>query len=82
MVKVALNCGEIELLPKRVSNNKLFINKYNWKEINYLSKIDDQKTFEKIIQSGPILELCWVRLSHQFKAPSFGKNIFVRNCRK
>ena len=25
----------------------LFINKYNWKGINYLSKIDDWKMFEK-----------------------------------
>ena len=31
---------------QRVSNIKSFINKYNWKRINYLSKIDDQKTFE------------------------------------
>ena len=33
--------------PERVSNIKPFINKYNWKGINYLSKIDDQETFEK-----------------------------------
>ena len=26
---------------------KPFVNKYNWKGINYPSKIDDQKTFEK-----------------------------------
>ena len=26
---------------------KLFINKYNWEGINYPSKIDDWKTFEK-----------------------------------
>ena len=26
---------------------KVFINKYNWKGINYPSKIDDLKTFEK-----------------------------------
>ena len=32
---------------KRVSNIKPFINKYNWKGINYLSKIDDWQTFEK-----------------------------------
>ena len=29
------------------SNIKLFIDKYYWKGIHYLSKIDDWKTFEK-----------------------------------
>ena len=47
---VALNYGEIELHPERVSNIKPFINKYNWKRINYLSKMHDWKTFEKIIK--------------------------------
>ena len=32
---------------RRVSNIKPFINKYNWKGINYSSKIDDWKMFEK-----------------------------------
>ena len=49
-VTVALNYGEIELHPERLSNIKPFINKYNWKRINYLSKMDDWKTFEKIIK--------------------------------
>ena len=31
---------------QRVSNIKAFINKYNWKGINYPSKINDWKTFE------------------------------------
>ena len=43
---VALNYGEIESHPKRVSNIKPFINKYKWKRINYPSKID-WKTLEK-----------------------------------
>ena len=42
-----LNYEEIESHPERVSNIKPFINKHNWKEINYSSKIDDWKTFEK-----------------------------------
>ena len=33
--------------PEIVSNIKPFINKYNWKGINYSSKLDDWKTFEK-----------------------------------
>ena len=38
---------EIKWNPERVSNIKPYINKYNWKGINYPSKIDDWKTFEK-----------------------------------
>ena len=46
-VTVALNYKEIKWNPERVSNIKPFINKYNWKGINYSSKLDDWKTFEK-----------------------------------
>ena len=46
-VTVSVNYEEIEQNPGRVSNIKPFINKYNWKYINYPSKIDDWKTFEK-----------------------------------
>ena len=44
---VALNCDDIKCNPERVSNIKPFINKYNLEGINYPSKIDDWKTFEK-----------------------------------
>ena len=44
---VTLNYEEIKWNSERVSNFKLLINKYNWEKINYLSKIDDWKTFEK-----------------------------------
>ena len=44
---VASNSEEIKQNSERVSNIKLFINECNWKGINYPSKIDDQKTFEK-----------------------------------
>ena len=47
VVTVALNYGETESHPERVSNIKPFMNKYNWKKINYPSKIDDWKSFEK-----------------------------------
>ena len=54
MFSVHSNCcikyEEIELHPERVSNIKPFINKYNWKGINYPSKIDDWETLRKIIQ--------------------------------
>ena len=42
-----LNYEEIESHPERVSNIKPFINKYSWKGINYPSKLDYWKTFEK-----------------------------------
>ena len=46
-VTVALNYEEINWNPERVSNIKPFTNKKNWEGINYPSKIDDWKTFEK-----------------------------------
>ena len=45
---VALNREEIDSHPERVSNVKLFINRYNWKGTNYSSKVHDWKT-RKII---------------------------------
>ena len=47
MVTVALNYREIESHPEKVSYIKPFINKCNCKGINYPSKIDDWKMFEK-----------------------------------
>ena len=44
---VALNYEEMKWSPEKVSNTKPFINKYNWKGINYPSKVDDWKKFEK-----------------------------------
>ena len=38
---VALSYGEIKWNPERVSSIKRFINKYNWKGINYPTKIAD-----------------------------------------
>ena len=43
----ASNYAETESHPEIVSNIKPFINEYNWKEMNYPSKIDDWKNFEK-----------------------------------
>ena len=47
MITVALNYEEVESHAERVLYMKPFINKYNWKGINYPSKIGDWKTFEK-----------------------------------
>ena len=37
----------MEWYLERVSNIKPFINKYNWKGMNYSLKIDEWKMFEK-----------------------------------
>ena len=44
---VPLNYGEINKNSEKVSNIKPFINKYDWKGMNYLTKIDDWKIFQK-----------------------------------
>ena len=46
---VALNYGEIESHPERVSSIKPFIGKYNWEEINYSSK---NRWLEKTIEKS------------------------------
>ena len=46
-VTVALNYEKMKWNPEKFSNIKPFINRYKWKMINYPSKIDDLKTFEK-----------------------------------
>ena len=46
-VTFALNHGEIESHPERISNIKTFINKYKLKGINYPRKLDNWKTFLK-----------------------------------
>ena len=48
---VALNYGEIESHPQRVSNIKPFMNRYNWKGITYQSKI------EKLKKNNPAIAL-------------------------
>ena len=53
------NCNyeEIKWNPERVSNAKLFINKYKWKGINCPSKIDDWKTSETNNPTIPISQI-------------------------
>ena len=43
----ALNYEEIKCNLERASNIKPFLNKYNWKGINYQSKLDASKRFKK-----------------------------------
>ena len=46
-VTVALNHEEIKEDPQRVTIVKPFINKYNWKETNFLSEKNDWTKFEE-----------------------------------
>ena len=46
-VAVALNYQKIKKDPQRITKIKLFVNKYNWEGINFLSEKDDWKQFEK-----------------------------------
>ena len=46
-VTVGLSYRAIELHPEKILKIKPFINKHKSKGINYLSKIDDWKTFQK-----------------------------------
>ena len=46
-VTVALNHEEIKKDAQRIRKNKAFIDKYNWKGINYPSEKDDCKRFEE-----------------------------------
>ena len=44
---VTLNYGEIKKDSQRITAIKPFINKYNWKVINFPPEKDDWKKFEK-----------------------------------
>ena len=46
-ITVALNHQKIENHPERMSNIKPFIDKYNWKGIDFLARINDWKKFEE-----------------------------------
>ena len=75
---VALNYEEIESHPERVSNIKPFINKYNSKGINYPSKIDDWKTFEK---NNPTIVFIIVYIKEKEISPAYISKI-NSNCEK
>ena len=75
---VALNYEEIESHPERVSSIKSFRNKYNWERINYPSKIDDCKTFEK---NNPTIALNILYTKQKEICPDYISNI-NSNCVK
>ena len=49
-ITVALNHQEIENHPERISNIKLFIDKYHWKVIDFPAGIKDRKSLKKLIK--------------------------------
>ena len=65
---VKLNYEETERNPERFSNIKPFINKYNWEGINYPSKIDDWKKFEK---NNPTIALNILYIKEKEILPGF-----------
>ena len=75
---VALNYSEIKQNPESVSNIKPFINKYNWKGINYLSKIEDWKMFNK---SNPTIALNILYIKEKEICPAYISKI-DSNCEK
>ena len=46
-ITIALNHNEINNHPERISNLKPFIDKYNWKDIEFPSSSKDWKKFEQ-----------------------------------
>ena len=56
MTTVALSYGQNESNLEKVSNIKPFVNKYKWKGIDYPSKVDNKKTFEKNNQNRLIYQ--------------------------
>ena len=71
-IAVALNYEEIKWNPERVSNIKSFLNKYNWKGIDYLSKIDNWKTFEK---NNPTISLNILYFKEKEKCTAYNSKI-------
>ena len=47
-VTIALNYKQIGKNPERITKIKIFINKYNWEEINFPSGKDEWKKLRKI----------------------------------
>ena len=68
---VALEYDKIENHPERISNIEPFIDKYNWKDIDFPSRIKDRKNFE---QNNEIIALNIFDLSHNTKQIRLHKN--------
>ena len=82
-ITVALNHQNIENHPERISNIKPFIDKYNWKGIDFPAGIKDWKKFEKnnkevalnILYIPPNIKI--INLAHKSKCNHKRKNQVV-----
>ena len=61
---VALDYDKIEHHPERISNIEPFIDKYNWNDIDFPSRVKDWKNFE---QNNEIIALNISYLPHNTK---------------
>ena len=77
-VTVTLSCEEIESYPERFSNIRPVINKYNWKGINYPSKVDDWKRSEK---NNPTIAFSILHTKEKKICPTYFSKI-NSNCEK
>ena len=77
-VNGCINYEEIKWNPQRVSNIKPFISKYKWNGIDYISKIDDWKTFEK---NNPTIALRILYIKEKEICPTYISKINL-NCEK
>ena len=68
-----LNHEEINGNSDRLSNIKLFINKYKWKGISYPSKADDWKTF---LKNNPTIALNILHIKEKNLSSFYFKNKF------
>ena len=73
---IPLNFNEIKNDAQRVSNIKPFINNFNCEGINYSSKIEDWKLFEK---NNPALSVLYTKEKEQ--CPAYISKI-NSNCKK
>ena len=55
---VALNHEKVKKDPQRITKIKLFINKYNWEEINFPTEKNDWKKSEKNTVTIAFNDLC------------------------
>ena len=58
LAKITFNHEEIGKKLKGISKSKLFVNKYGWNEINYISRTGNWKKFDKSNPTIVLNDLC------------------------
>ena len=59
---IALNYDEIKDHHQRVNKVKLFVNKYDWSEINFPSHVGDWKALEKYMKVCEDKDYCYIEI--------------------